>query len=482
MACRLIVPQGKMVVLPLWQDYHFFIQKLPRRVGTAYPVVMYSGRKIASTNPMNVQIANFESQKSSPAPKSRNPALIVLSSCMALQMTSFVIILPLFARRFTELGAGVEALGISEMAYALTSALAAPFMGALADRIGRRPIVLISLVAYAVVFCGYLIAPSVGVFIVLRGLAGAFTAGLNPAVTGLAADLAPRERRTQWISFVSGGASFGWIAGPITGGMIFDRWGYAAALYISIGMAVLAFLVAFLALPESRLATARSFQGAEGGVKENPPKNIKVFLLNLRGSLPKSLSSFIVLVFISFATLFAWAFIEPRTMFYTYNELGWSSSMLGFMMSTYGVALTLGELTLGRLSDRLGRKPIILIGLMLFSAQFLGLAFFRNHLQIAAAFVIAGLGSALFNPALSASFLDISPVEHRARILGIQSMVGSCGNILGPALVALFSSAVSARNIFLVSVGVVLLAILILLADQARERTIKKVSVGIPAA
>ena len=156
--------------------------------------------------------------------------------------------------------------------------------------------------------------------------------------------------------------------------------------------------------------------------------------------------------------------------------------MLGFVMSTFGIALMLGELTLGRLSDRLGRKPIILIGLVLFSAQFLGLAFFRHYLQISVAFVIAGLGSALLNPALSASFLDISPLEHRARILGIQSMAGSCGNILGPALVVLFNSTMSARNVFLVSVGVVLLAILVTLADQARERTINKEPVRIPPA
>ena len=156
--------------------------------------------------------------------------------------------------------------------------------------------------------------------------------------------------------------------------------------------------------------------------------------------------------------------------------------MLGFVMSTFGIACMFGELIFGRLSDRLGRKPIILIGLMLFSAQFLGLAFFRHYLEIAVTFVIAGLGSALMNPALSASFLDISPVEHRARILGIKDMVGSCGNILGPALVALFNSSMGARSIFLVSTGVVLIATLITIADQARERTIKKVSAGMPAA
>jgi MFS family permease len=123
--------------------------------------------------------------------------IFTLSTCMALQMTSFVIILPLFARRFSELGAGVAALGISEMAYALTSTLAAPFMGALADRFGRKPLVLLSLAAYVAAFCGYLMAQTALAIIVIRGVSGAFTAGLVPAVTGLAADVAPKDRRAD---------------------------------------------------------------------------------------------------------------------------------------------------------------------------------------------------------------------------------------------------------------------------------------------
>ena len=131
--------------------------------------------------------------------RSRSPegVIVALSLCMALQMTSFVIPLPLFALRLEALGAGVKALGISAMAFALTSTLAAPFMGALADRLGRRYLMLVSLAAYVAAYTGYLLAPSAAVFIGVRGLAGAFTAGLMPAVTGLAADLAPGHRVAQ---------------------------------------------------------------------------------------------------------------------------------------------------------------------------------------------------------------------------------------------------------------------------------------------
>src|SRR5512134_1374419 len=94
--------------------------------------------------------------------------LVALALSMALQMTSFVMILPLFARRFESFGAGVDALGMSAMAYALSSTVAAPIIGMVADRLGRRPIILFSLAAYILAFSGYLFAISTGLIILLR--------------------------------------------------------------------------------------------------------------------------------------------------------------------------------------------------------------------------------------------------------------------------------------------------------------------------
>jgi MFS family permease len=96
---------------------------------------------------------------------------------MALQMTGFAMLLPLFARRFDSLGAGVEALGASAMAYTLTSTFAAPAIGILVDRFGGRPIILFSLGVHFLAFTGYLFAVSAWQLTLLRGLAGVFTAG-----------------------------------------------------------------------------------------------------------------------------------------------------------------------------------------------------------------------------------------------------------------------------------------------------------------
>lgn len=378
----------------------------------------------------------------SPQTTPQSPRILVaLALCMALQMTGFVMILPLFARRFESFGAGVEALGMSAMAYALTSTITAPFIGMLADRFGRRPIILLSLGAYAVAFSGYLFATSAWLLILFRGLAGVFTAGLVPAITSSVGDLAPENQRAQWIGIVNGGASAGWIIGPVLGGMLYDRFGYVVPFAAAITMAVATLLVAVFLIPETYNAAARAGRPRRG------------WMYGLR-ALPAP-STFFLLMLISFGVMFAWAFIEPQFMFYAYDHLSWTSSQLGLVMSMFGLACTFGEFSLGQLSDRLGRKPVLVLGLALFSAQFVGLVIFRDVSWIVVSFIVAGLGNAIFDPALSALLLDITPPEHTGSIMGIKGTVGSIGNMLGPALVVMFTPVASPQVVFLISAALV---------------------------
>lgn len=411
--------------------------------------------------------------------RARN-VMLVLAISMALQMTSYAMIFPIFARRLGDFGSGVEALGTMAMAYSLTSIVASPFMGSLADRFGRRPLILGSLAVYVITFIGYLLATSTEMFIILRAAAGALTAGLGPAVYGTIADVTPESQRGRWIGIMSGGSAIGFTVGPYIGGVLYDNWGYVAPFLVSVVVAALALLVALIMVPETRsrvvrrrsalrqrrLASNSTGQAASaGGASESIMK-----------VLPRPISTFGVLLFISFVAFFAWSFAEPQMMFYIFDDLGWTTAQFGAAAGAYGVASLLGQIGLGRLSDRIGRKPVLILGLILFSAQFVGLFLSPLFWQIAFSFLVAGLGEALYSPALSAFYLDITPEQHRSRVMGITGSAGSLGGLVGPALVVLATRVLPPTGIFLISGALpVIGAMLVFLALKEPERVVREI-------
>jgi len=98
---------------------------------------------------------------------------------------------------------------------------------------------------------------------------------------------------------------------------------------------------------------------------------------------------------------------------------------------------------------------------------------------IIASFIIAGLGEALVNPALSAAYLDITPEEHRSRAMGIKTAIGSLGSLLAPALVTIVGSAISPQVAFLVSTTLILftaVVVLVVLRVPSRAEAVTDVA------
>jgi DHA1 family multidrug resistance protein-like MFS transporter len=393
-------------------------------------------------------------------PRRARIIILLLSLCMALQMTSFGIIFPIFARRLGDFGDGVEALAIMTMAFSLAGIVGAPFMGSLADRFGRRPMLLGSLMVYVIAYTGYLFSTSTGMFIGIRAAAGALTAGLAPATMGIIADIAPKDERARWIGILGGGTSVGIILGPLLGGFLYDQWGYVAPFVVSAGIAFIALLVAFFMVPEThsqegrRRDTLHNRRAAERIPASTPD-------VSFWASLPRPLLAFGVLLFVNLSIIFAWFFIDPQLPFYVFEELGWTTAQYGMAVSGYGWASLFGQMVLGQLSDRYGRKLVLVLGLFLHSAQYVGLTLSKTPGIILLSFLIAGLGEALLVPAMNASILDITPEQHRARVMGIKGAVGSLGSLSAPALVMVFIRFIPPESVFLISAGVILITSLL---------------------
>ncbi len=138
-------------------------------------------------------------------------------------------------------------------------------------------------------------------------------------------------------------------------------------------------------------------------------------------------------------------------------------TQLGFIVGGYGLAMLLGQAFLGKLSDRFGRKPVIVLGLLLNGTLYLGLIFVKSFGLLFPVAVLAGLGDALFIPAIAASYLDIAEPEHISRVMGIKGSVAALAGVVGPLLVAIVSVWTTPASIFAISAGATLVAILLAL-------------------
>ena len=328
-------------------------------------------------------------------------------------------------------------------------------MGSLADSKGRRPIILLSLVAVSFSYIGYVLAPSTLFFILIRGVAGFFSAGLFPATMGVVADLIPSDRRARWAGIVMGSYAVGMIFGPVIGGVLYDAFGYAAPFLLSAVVAFSALTAASFMIPETRTPEVR-WRETLRLRRENPQPAAHPSIWD---ALPRPIYMFATLLVIDFISSFSFAFVEPQMIFYFYDVLGWSTTQFGVLVGFYGLASVFGQMGLGQLSDKWGRKPLIIAGLIPNMLFFAGLAVLTDYYLMMIGAVVAGLGNALIAPAANAFYLDITAEEHRSRVIGVKGSFISLGGVLGPLGVAAVAGIMAPQHVFWIAAVLVLVGL-----------------------
>lgn len=355
---------------------------------------------------------------------SRHSSIFVVATIF-IDAMGFGLIMPVLPRLLMNVGG----IGISDaievgawigLAMAVASFFAAPVLGGLSDRFGRRRVLLMALGGMAIDYLLLAVAHTLPLIIIARTLSGVFGGSFAPAQAAMA-DISRPEDRARNFSFVSAAFGVGFVLGPAIGGLL-GELGDRAPFYAAAAVAALNFLYGLTLFPETLPPERRrSFDwrranplGAWATLRRTP---------GLR-------QAAIVLILWQIASL-----VYPMTWsFYAIARLGWSDSMIGVSLAAVGLVIA-GSQTLltGRAVARFGERDAATIGLCAAILGFLAYAVVQTTMQAYAVMVFIAMQS-LVQPSLMAMLSRRATPETQGEIQGIAAMAMGIGSIVAPLL------------------------------------------------
>ena len=399
-----------------------------------------------TTESTDEMLMNTSSSTSSvPLPKRTITTLAFLSGCIALLMTGFGIIVPVFPQRLETLGFGAETLALMEGAFGLGMFLFSTPVGMLADRVGRKPIILISLSGFIVTNLVLAIVNIPLVFILIRFVEGVSISGLMPATMAIVGDTVPKEKQGRWIGFITAAQAAGFAIGPSIGGFLYQAWGFSSAFLISATIALVASLLALVILPETLVKYERIWTRLHALKKRQLNKGSKGASAS---PVPILLRAFFPLLIVDCGITFIYPFVLPQYPFYFTRVLGYSVAQFGIIISVYGLALAVFPMFLGRLSEVFPKKLLIIFGILLYSALNVGMLFLHQYALLIGAATVTGMGNALLIPALGTIYLGATTEQNRSKVMGFRGTAISLGILLGPLAQALASPWITPQMTF----------------------------------
>jgi DHA1 family tetracycline resistance protein-like MFS transporter len=314
--------------------------------------------------------------------------------------------------------------GLLATVYALMQFLCAPVIGALSDRFGRRPVLLVALGIMAVDYLGSALAQSMGMLLVLRVIAG-ITAATHATCNAAVADITPPEKRAQ--SFGLLGAAFmgGFILGPVLGGLL-GEIGPRAPFWAAAALAAAGLVVGYFILPETVTdATRRPLDLGRAN-----PLGAMRSVARLRGVGPLlAILALTELAFLSYGTI--WAYWGKAA-------FGWSPFETGISLAAFGLAAVFVQGWGIRLYLRwFGERGTILYGFVWGVATFLVFAALPANewggwLAILLC-PISALGEVVM-PALQGRISRLAPPDAQGEALGVVASARSGAQVIGPLI------------------------------------------------
>lgn len=336
---------------------------------------------------------------------------------MALGFGVLAPTIPQFALEF-----GVSTFWASSLIsiVAITRILGAPFIGWLMSRVGERHTFTIGMLVSALSTGACAIAMNFPQLLIYRGITGFGSVATTIATTALIIKLSPVEQRGRVASLNAAGFMSGALVGPLLGAVLVPL-GLRAPFVFHFAMVLVAMVIVWLAL---RKSTIISFDRSHGEEQVT---------LTTRQAL--RIPQFQALLLTSFA--FNWAIYGVRNALVPIFAIAAISSdpaTAAWVLAAFSLGNTLFILPAGRWNDTIGRKPMLITGLVMATIGYILFPMVTNLWIALAIMVFAGIGAALNNPGQQATLADIIGTKNAGGLISFFSIIGDLGMAAGPLI------------------------------------------------
>ena len=324
-------------------------------------------------------------------------------------------VLPLYAKDF---GVSATVVGLTLTVFALARLILNVPAGMIADRFGRRILLIGGPILTSIGMFGSGFAGDIWSLLIWRFIAGGGSAFYMSGALIYLIDIAPSDRRARYVATNQWALSVGVALGPGIGGLVAERWGLAAPFHVVGVIALIAAAYAIFRLPETRNSTGRASES------KSPVRDAALIIRS---------APFVAIAFVT-GTIFMTRAGTRATLvpLHADDTLSWGPGEIGLVFTATGIMtlFTLWPATWA--TENIGRASVIMFSGLAAALGTLVIAASSTPLWFVMGNIILTLGTGTAGPAPAAFVADLFPEELRGLGIGLYRSAGDVGFVIGP--------------------------------------------------
>ncbi len=387
-------------------------------------------------------------------------SLAVLLLVVFVDMVGFGIIIPFLPFWAENFGATEDLVALLMSIYSAFQFVFAFPLGWLSDRIGRKPVLLVSLAGSVIGFSMLAFADTLWMIFLARAVGGVMGANISVAQAYIA-DITPREDRAKGMGMLGAAFGFGFIVGPALGGVLAGsdpaKPDYFTTFLFAAAVSALALVLGLVFLREP----ARHRAPETGGLLARL-KDFALIAVYPGVALPILAATIIGI---------AMAGLESTWALWTNRAHGWGPKENGYFFAYIGVIMVIVQAGLvGRLVKRFGAAPLIGFAVLVLAAGMFLTPFSLTMPVLFLSGACVAIGYGLCNPALNALTSTNAPAEHQGKVMGVLQSSQSLARIIGPAIAGLLFANLGRDAPYFTAAAILVVAFFLVLLLVRRQR------------